>query len=130
MRNCVSNSVSGFARVRRTDRRIFRSSSSGQYRNRNSSYQTEEPSSEVDQLIKDYVFEPRFAIGRKAHDLIFAAIDPKSSVIGEGGIQQADRVREIDLFNGFKLAPASDGDRCRRPFPDPIKRQDDRFVKG
>ena len=53
---------------------------------------------QIDQVVEDGLCEPRLAIGGKPHDFVFAGIDPEARVIGESRIQQAKRMREVDLL--------------------------------
>ncbi len=52
---------------------------------------------EVDEMIEDRLRIFRLAIGREPHHLVLAGIDLEAGVVGEGRIEQPDRVREVDL---------------------------------
>ena len=81
----------------------------------------------VDQLVENRLREARPAIRRKAHDLVLAGIDLEPGVIGEGGIEQAERMRKLDLAIERDGPAASHARRCRRPLADPVHGQDRRF---
>ena len=40
----------------------------------------------------------RLAVGREPHHLVLAGIDLEAGVVGEGGIEQPERMREVDLL--------------------------------
>ena len=62
----------------------------------------------------------RLAIGGEAHHLVFAGVDLEAGVIGRGGIQQAERMREVDLLEDFELVAVANSGRRRRPFADAV----------
>ena len=47
----------------------------------------------------------RLAIGREPHQLVLAGIDLEAGVIGEGGIEQPERVREMQLLGSVSSLP-------------------------
>ncbi len=52
---------------------------------------------QVEQLIEDQVDVFRLAVGGQPHQLVLAGVDPEAGVIGKGRVQQAQRVREVEL---------------------------------
>ena len=53
---------------------------------------------EVDDGVEDLLRIFRLAVRREPHDLVLTRIDFEAQVVGEGGVEQADRVREVDLL--------------------------------
>ena len=53
---------------------------------------------EVDQVVANDVLVFRRPIGREPHQLVFARIDLEAGVVGEGGVEQTQAVREMDLL--------------------------------
>ncbi len=52
---------------------------------------------EVDQVLADQRRRNRLAVGRQAHQLVLAGVDLEPGVVGEGRIEQPQRMREVDL---------------------------------
>ena len=77
----------------------------------------------VDEMVADLLHEPRLAIGREAHHLVLAGVDLEAGVVRERGIQQAQRVREVDLANDLEICAVADRERSRRPLADAIHGQ-------
>ena len=46
---------------------------------------------QVDQMLEDQVGVLGLAVGREAHHLVFAGVDLEAGVVGEGGVEQAER---------------------------------------
>ena len=46
----------------------------------------------------------RLAVGRQAHDLVLAGVDLEPGVVGEGGVEQPERVRKGNLPERRQLA--------------------------
>ena len=84
---------------------------------------------EVEQFAADGVGVFRFAVGREAHEFVFAGIDAEAAVVRERGIEQPQRMRKTQLLQdlNFATAPAADGGG--RPLPYAVNRQDRRLVK-
>ena len=85
---------------------------------------------EVHQRVEDQVLEARLTVGREPHDLVLAAVDPEARVIGEGRVEQPQRMGKAQLLDHLERRAPADGDRRRRPFPDPVQRQHQRLVEG
>ena len=71
----------------------------------------------------------RFTIGGQSHQLVLARIDSKSTVIGERGVQQTQRVGKTNFVGQFDFVSAADTQRRGRPFADSIHRQNGGFVE-
>ena len=69
------------------------------------------------------------AIGREAHDLVLARVDLEPRVIGKGGIQQSQRMGEVNLLDDFEPVTAANGQRGRGPLPHTVHGQHRRFFK-
>ena len=50
---------------------------------------------EVNQLFENHVRVFRLAVGREAHELVFAGVDAEAAEIGERAVKQAERVRKF-----------------------------------
>ena len=85
---------------------------------------------EIDQLRQDQVAKDRFAVGGETHHFVFPGVDPKTEVVGEGGVEQAERMRETQIGQQLDPVPFPAADACRRPFPHPIDRQHRRVFEG
>ena len=53
---------------------------------------------QVDQMVQDALREFRLAVGREPHHLVLAGVDLEAGVIGEGRVEQAERMRKVDLL--------------------------------
>jgi hypothetical protein len=79
---------------------------------------------EVDQVLEDLLLEPRLAVGRKPHHLVLAGVDLEPRVVGEGRVEQPERMREVDLLVHLEPVAPADGRGGRRPLADAVHRQD------
>src|SRR5262245_9979539 len=69
------------------------------------------------------------AIGSQTHDLVFAGVDLEARIVGEGGIEQAERVGPLKLLVDLDVVPAPDAHRCGCPLADAVDREDGRFLE-
>ena len=60
---------------------------------------------QIDQVVEDSLGKARLAIRGEAHHLVFARIDFEPGVVGERGIKQSERVREMDLLDHLSVLP-------------------------
>ena len=84
---------------------------------------------DVDELLLDDVEILRLAVGREPHHLVFARVDLEAGVVGEGGIEQTERVREVDLADHLQAVAVSQRQRRRGPFADTVHRQHGRALE-
>ena len=84
----------------------------------------------IHQLVQDEVRVFRLAIGRQAHDLVFAGVDAKAGVIGQRGIKQTKRVREVQLAGHLHVVPAADRYGGSGPFADAVHSQHHRMTSA
>ena len=68
-------------------------------------------------------------VRRQAHQLVLAAVDREAKVVGEGGVEEPDRVREVQLAQDLHLAPAAPADRRGRPLADAVDGEDRSLVE-
>ena len=54
-------------------------------------------------LLEDQVLVDRPAIRGQPHQLVLAAVDLEATVVGECRIEQAERVRELDLVESVRM---------------------------
>src|SRR5690606_22540753 len=75
---------------------------------------------DIDQLAQDQVDVLRLAVGREAHQLVFAGVDREAEVIGEGGIEQAQGMRETNFFEKLYSVANSAAERGGAPLADAV----------
>ena len=78
---------------------------------------------QIDQMIENELCVFRLAVGREPHHLVFAGVDLEAGVIGRGRIQQAERMRKMDLLEDLEPVAVADRRRRRRPFADAVHGQ-------
>jgi hypothetical protein len=84
---------------------------------------------EVDQVVEDGLRVPGLAVGGEAHDLVLARVDLEAGVVGEGRVEQPERVREVQLPGDLQAGAAADADARRAPLADPVRGQDGRLLE-
>ena len=84
---------------------------------------------EIDQMLRDEVAIDRPAVRREAHQLVFAAVHLEAAVVRERGVQETERVGELELAREGDPVAAAHAHRRRRPFADAVEREDGRFVE-
>ncbi len=85
---------------------------------------------QVDQVIENLVDILGLAIGRQAHQFVFARIHLEAGVVGKRRIQQAERMREVDFLEDFQRVAAPDGQRGGGPFADAVHGQHGGLLEG
>ena len=83
----------------------------------------------VDQVLEDLVLVPGLAVRGEPHHLVFARVDLEAGVVGESGVQEAERVREMDLLLDFQAVAPADRRRGRRPLAHAVHGEHDGLVK-
>ena len=79
---------------------------------------------EVEEVLLNLSGEAGRTIGREAHEFVFAGVHPKTGVMGEGRVKQAERMGETlftEQFQPVVLAAAEGG---RGPLADAVERED------
>ena len=71
----------------------------------------------------------RLAVGRQAHQLVLARVDREAAEVGEGRVEQAQRVRKAQLVRERDAVAAADAEAGRGPFADAVEREDGRLVE-
>jgi hypothetical protein len=84
---------------------------------------------EVDQVVADQARKPRLPIGRKAHQLVLAGIDPEAGVIRERRIEQSEAVREADLLDDVDPVAVAERGCGGAPLADAVHRQHQRVLE-
>src|SRR3954462_4390362 len=84
---------------------------------------------QVDEITQNEIHVARLPVRSKAHHLVFTGIHLEAGVIGEGRVQQAERIWPSELRENFQIAPPAQADRCGSPFTDSVHRQDGGFLK-
>ena len=85
---------------------------------------------EIHQLRKDEIPVLRLAVGGKPHDLVLAGVDLEARVVGEGRVQQAQRMRELELREDRHLVVPAEAVACRRPFAHTVDGEKGRLPEG
>ena len=85
---------------------------------------------DLDQVVADQLGVFRLAVGREPHHLVLAGIDLEPEIVGERRVEQAERMREMDLAVDLDRVVLAQPRRGRRPFADAIHRQDRRCLEG
>ena len=84
---------------------------------------------EIDQVVANDLLVFRRAVGRKPHQLVLAGIDLEAGIVGEGGVEQAEAVREMDLLVDLEVFSIADGGRRGGPFADAVEGEDGGLVE-
>jgi hypothetical protein len=79
---------------------------------------------EIYQMIEDQPGVLRLAVRRQAHHFVFARIDLEPGVVGEGRVQEAERVRKMQLFQHLQPMAITEADARGRPFADAVDGED------
>ena len=83
----------------------------------------------IDNLLENFPLELGLAIGRQAHDLVFARVDPETEVIGESGIEQAERMGKMLLSQHFDAIAGATANAGGSPFTNAIDGEDGGFIE-
>ena len=73
--------------------------------------------------------EARLAVGRQAHHLVFVAVLREAEELRERGVEQAERVRELDAAADVDVVAAADAPHDAAEVAEPVDRDDRRFVE-
>ena len=84
---------------------------------------------QVDQVVPNAVDVLRLPVGREAHQLVLARVHLEAGEVGEGGVQQADRMREADLVRQLDAVAPPGPERGGGPLADAVHREDGGFVE-
>ncbi len=84
---------------------------------------------QVDEVLEDGVDEAGLAVGGQAHELVLAGVDPEAAVVGEGGVEQAQGVGEVELADHLDLVAPADADAGGGPLPHAVEGQDGRGLE-
>ena len=71
----------------------------------------------------------RLAVGREPHHLVLAGVDLEAGVVGEGGVEQAQRVGEVQLAVDREIGRRAQARRGRAPLADAVERQHQRLLE-
>src|SRR5438067_1033928 len=67
-------------------------------------------------MIQNALGISRLPIGGQTHELILTRIHLETSIIGESGVEQTQRMGKVDLLNEFQCRASTHADRCGAPF--------------
>ena len=82
---------------------------------------------QVHQVFEDRGGVPGLPVRREPHDLVLAGIHPEPEVVGERRVEEAERVREVDLPLDREFRSPADTHRSGGPLPHPVHGQDHRL---
>ena len=85
---------------------------------------------DLEEVVLDELDVLRLAVRREAHHLVLARVHPEAGEVGEGRVQQAERVRKAQFPQQLDVAAAPDADRRGRPLADAVHRDDGRLLEG
>ena len=80
-------------------------------------------------VLENQVLVDGLAVRRQAHQLVLAAVDLEAAVVGDGGIQQPQRMRKLNLTRQLDAIAAADAEGRGAPFADAIQRQNRRLLE-
>ncbi len=80
-------------------------------------------------VFKDRVDVTRGAERGEPHQLVLAVVDLEPGERGEGGVEEAERVREVEFSQRGDVTVVAGGDYRRRPLADGVDRHDRRVGK-
>ena len=69
------------------------------------------------------------AVRREAHDLVLVAVVRETEELREGGVEDAERVREDDAVEDLEAVAAADGEQCRREVAEAVERENRGFLE-
>ena len=81
---------------------------------------------QIHQVTPDQVGLHGRAIRCKAHELVFAAVDLESAVVGERGVEQTERMGKLQLVKQANPVPVTHTQRGRAPFAHAVNGEDRR----
>ena len=85
---------------------------------------------QVDQVLEDQVLIDGLSVRGQAHQLVFAAVDLETAVVGERRIEQPQRMRELQLPQQPQLVAFADAERRRAPLAHAVNGQDGGPLEG
>jgi hypothetical protein len=65
----------------------------------------------MDEVLIDQAFEARLTARRKPHHFVLTGIDPKSNVLGECAIEQAEGMRKADIMCQLEMVAPTPPER-------------------
>ena len=69
------------------------------------------------------------AKGSQAHQLVFAAVHLEAAVRGEGGVEQAERMRKLEVVGQLDAIASAHSHSRGAPFADAVERENGRRIK-
>src|SRR5207244_7780450 len=84
---------------------------------------------QVDEVREDRAGVNGRAVGGQPHELVFTAVDLEPAVVGEGGVEESQGVREVKVLLQFELVASPDAPGRSRPLADSVEGEDGRLVE-
>jgi hypothetical protein len=81
---------------------------------------------QVDEGVEDRLREARLAVGREAHQLVLARVHLESGVVGEGRVEEAEGVGEMQFPQHLDAVLAAERGRGGGGFADAVEGEDQR----
>ncbi len=75
---------------------------------------------QVDHVVQDEVAKMRLAVRRKPHQLVLPGIDPEPEIVGEGGVQEPEAVREMNFLEHVDRVAVPHAHHGGAPFADAV----------
>ncbi len=79
---------------------------------------------DLDDVVLDGLDVLRLAVRRESHHLVFARVHLEAREVGERRVQQAERMRELQLVDDLERIALADADRRCRPLADAVHGDD------
>src|SRR4029077_16791660 len=84
---------------------------------------------QIKDMIENRLNVFRLAIGREPHDLVLAGVHLEPGVIGEGGIEQTERMRKVEFLADLEIIAVADGERRGAPLPYSVEGENRRLFE-
>src|SRR5262249_8510571 len=85
---------------------------------------------DVDEMLSDEWRVPRLPVGREPHDLVLAGVDLEPRVVGEGRIEQPERMGKVNLAYYLDVLVHAQRERRRGPLSHTVHRENRGAVEG
>src|SRR5262249_15534510 len=84
---------------------------------------------QINQPTKNQVLVDRLSVWRQTHELVFTAVHLEAAVIGESGIQKAQRMRKRQMVGQADVAAGTGSEASGAPFPHPVQGENGCFFE-
>ncbi len=84
---------------------------------------------QVEQVLTDGVGVDRLPVRREPHELVLARVHPEAAEVGERGVEEAERVGEVELALQLDVVAATHPDAAGGPLPHAVEGEDRRALE-